>query len=870
MAAKWHAAGVLGGHVDGQGGSPPTGTVTFLLTDIEGSTRAWESGPDDMAAGVARHYELLDRAVVAHDGYRPIEQGEGDSMVAVFTRATDAIAAAVEAQESLSAELGRLFRVRMSLHTAEAILDGPFYRGAALSRAARIRACGHGGQILASQPTADLLAGHLPEGVSLLPLGTYRLRDLARAEVISQVVAPGLQGRFAPLVTSESPRTNLPVVLTELIGRHSEKTDLVSALTGGARLITLIGAGGVGKTRLALDVAATQQAAAADGVWWVDLAALEPGVGVAGAALRALGFVDSPALSAEEQLAATLARWHAVLVLDNCEHVIVDAARVAHGLLHGCPELKIIATSREPLAVPGETVWPVGPLPIAEVTASRADVLRSDGVRLFVDRARQASPTFVVDDGNVVAVGEVCRRLDGIPLALELAAARVRSLPLTEIVRGLEDRFALLTGGGRTVLPRHQTMWASLTWSHDLLGDTEQRVFRRLWPFAGGFTADAAVAVAGIDLERSECLEALAHLADRSLAQLDAKSDRYVLLETMRQFAADRAAAAGETKLVRERHIDWVVDFLTSLDIAMLEDPALDAIDAEYQNIRLGLEYAISTRSEHAVSIVMALVQYWGIAGRLRDAVELADPVLAELRDRDTRRWAWIVARLGITHGHAGDLEFVGSKTMSALEIAEGAEDWSTVGHCLQAKLNAGASSSAGYEHALQTAVRAGDRRLTVILAAASPRPMLGTDEGERLLRRAWDLARGVDISGSRYVPDGLGAIHAALRGQRSAFRRAGPAMLRREDPHPCPAPAARARLHDLRLALRRPRPHRPRCPSDPRPLARSARPASQVRAVRPRRGLDGTSASPAPRRVLPDDVSRVDASRRCRPCAAG
>lgn len=723
-----------------------------------------------MTAAVARHYELLDRAVVAHDGYRPVEQGEGDSMVAVFTLATDAVAAAVDAQRWLSDELPRLFRVRMSLHTAEANLDGRFYRGEALSRAARIRACGHGGQILVSQPTADLLTGRLPTGVTLLPMGTYRLRDLARSEVISQVVAPGLEAEFPPLVTAEEPQTNLPVVVTPLIGRDGEKADLAAAMDRGARLVTLTGPGGVGKTRLALDVAAGRAAVAPDGIWWVDLAALDPGGGVAGAALRALGFVESPALTALDQLAASLARWRAVLVLDNCEQVIVDAARVADRLLQRCRDLTVMATSREPLAVSGETVWPISPLPVAEANDVMTDVVRSDGVRLFVERAQQASPTFEVDAHNVAAVGEVCRRLDGIPLALELAAARVRTMPLPDIVRGLEDRFVLLTGGGRTVLPRHQTMLASLMWSHDLLGEAEQRVFRRLWPFAGGFTVAAAVAVAGVDLARPECLEALAHLADRSLVQLDARSGRYLLLETMRQFAADRAAAAGETDLVRERHIDWVVEFLTSLDIAMLDDAALDAIDGEYPNIRLALEYAIATHNDHAVRIVMALAQYWGIGGRLRDAVELADPVLAELRERDARRWAWIVARLGITRSYAGDLEFVGSKTIPALEIAEAAEDWSTVGHCLQAKLNAELSSSAGYEHAFQTALRAGDRRLAVILAAGSPRPMLGTDEGERLLRRAWDLARGVDISGSRYVPDGLGAIHAALRGERSAF----------------------------------------------------------------------------------------------------
>ena len=348
---------------------------------------------------------------------------------------------------------------------------------------------------------------------------------------------------------------------------------MAAALTGDGRLVTLTGPGGVGKTRLALQVAADCLDVFPDGVWWVELAALEQGWSVADVVARAVGLVESASVSPLDQLVAGLARWQALVVLDNCEHLLDDAAYVVDALLRRCVGLTVLATSREPLAAPGETVWPVPVLPVADAGAPLAAVVEAAAVRLFVEWARQARPGFAVDDHNVAAVGEVCRRLDGIPLALELAAARVRSMPIQDIVRELDDRFPLLTGGSRTQLPRHQTLAASLEWSHDRLSDVEQRVFRRLWVFVGGFTADAAVAVAGMDVDRHGCIDALAHLVDKSLVQLDDRRGRYVMLETMRQFGAEQARVAGEVDAMRVRHTAWVVEFLARLDLKMLEDP---------------------------------------------------------------------------------------------------------------------------------------------------------------------------------------------------------------------------------------------------------------------------------------------------------
>jgi len=414
--------------------------------------------------------------------------------------------------------------------------------------------------------------------------------------------------------------------------------------------------------------------------------------------------------------------------------------------------------------VQGETVWPVSTLDVADAGAPRAEVVEAPAVRLFVERARQARAGFTVHDDNVAAVSELCRRLDGIPLALELAAARVRAMPLVDIVRDLDDRFHLLTGGGRTRLPRHQTLGASLTWSHDLLSDDEQRVFRRLWVFAGGFTTDAAAAVAGFDLERHQCIDALAHLVDKSLVQLDERAGRYLMLETMREFAVDRARAAGELDEVRDRYTSWVAAFLTGLDLAMLEDPTLNAIDAEYANIRAALETANAAGSPHAVTIVDSLALYWNIAGRFADAITLADPVLRGLHPRDPHRWASIVSRLATGHIAAGNLDFV-QHLDEALEIASAAGDHATVAHCLRTIASLGIADSASFEDAYETAARGGDRRNALLLAVIAPASELGTDRGTELLTRARRLADGVDMSGGHYIPDGLSALHAALRG---------------------------------------------------------------------------------------------------------
>ncbi|MGH9001557.1 MAG: ATP-binding protein, partial [Acidimicrobiia bacterium] len=425
-------AEVLSAPPEGSGVLGPsllTGTVTFLLTDIEGSTRAWEAQGPRMAEAVARHYEILDVAVAGHGGVRPIEQGEGDSLVATFARASDAIAAALEAQQALTEEdwpEGAEIAIRMALHTGEAQLrDDRFYVGPGIIRCARLRALAHGGQVLISSTTADLLADGLPEGGSLLPLGVHRLRDLRQPERVFQLSHPSLPRGFPPLRSLDALPNNLPVQLTSFIGGEAELAEL-GALVSEHRLVTLVGAGGCGKTRLAAQVAAEIADAFPDGVWWAELAPLTDPDRLPWAVMASLGLGDDRGLEPVERMTSYLGERRVLMVLDNCEHVLATAARVVDGLLRSCPNVTAVTTSREPLGVPGEVAWRVPPMSLLGdgTEASPDAALAADGVRLFVERAVDVRPTFRLDAGNAPTVAAICTRLDGLPLAIELAAAR--------------------------------------------------------------------------------------------------------------------------------------------------------------------------------------------------------------------------------------------------------------------------------------------------------------------------------------------------------------------------------------------------------------------------------------------------------------
>ncbi|MHB8690034.1 MAG: ATP-binding protein [Solirubrobacteraceae bacterium] len=672
------------------GAGLPTGTVTFLLSDIEGSTRLWESAPDAMTQAVPAHYEILADAVGRHGGVRPVEQGEGDSVVGAFGRASDAVAAALDAQRRLLAQVwpgGIELRVRIALHTAEAQLrDEGNYFGVALSRCARIRAVAHGGQTLLSRAVHDLVVDRLAEGVTLIDCGEHRLRDLGRPEQVFALAHPDLLEQAGPLRSLDSLPNNLPSQLTSFVGRERELAELRKAL-GSARLLTLTGAGGSGKTRLALQLAAELVDGFKDGVWWVELAAYTDPELVGDAIAKAIGARTLPGASALQSVCAHLAHRSALVVLDNCEHLLEACMHATLALLESGPEVKVLATSRAPLGLGGETDWRVPALSLAAArTTEPIDaVTQSDAVRLFIERAIKVRSNFAVTNENAPAVAQICSDVDGIPLAIELAAARVRVLSVEQIAGGLADRFHLLTGGARTAMPRQQTLRASVDWSHDLLSERERLLFRRLGVFIGGFTLDMAEQVCADEaLDRYAILDLLTALVDKSLvlAEEIGPSVRYRMLETIRQYAAERLAETDECDTIRDRHRDALLalaeraapDLETNRQLTWLP-----ILDLEAANLGAALDWALQTDSERALRLATAQVFYWTVRARYVQGVRALDGAL----DAAGARWPQLRGRALWARAHLlqymANFAAVLDAAQRALELAEECADDRTI-----------------------------------------------------------------------------------------------------------------------------------------------------------------------------------------------
>jgi predicted ATPase/class 3 adenylate cyclase/DNA-binding CsgD family transcriptional regulator len=587
----------------------PTGTVTLLLADVEGSTRLWETQPDAMKAAFERLDQTLSDAIASRRGVRPVEQGEGDSFVIAFARAADAVACALDLQRAPLAPI----KLRIGVHTGDIQLrDEGNYIGPTINRTARLRDLAHGGQTVLSGATEPLVVDQLPDDVTLTDLGTHSLRDLPRPERVVQLCHPDLHNDFPPLRTAHTVAAhNLPVELTNFIGRQAETTDLRGALASN-RLVTLTGAGGAGKTRLALHVAADLAGKFGDGVCYVDLAPITHPDVVPVTAARALGLPDQPGRSTMDTLLRFIRDRQILMVLDNCEHLIDASAALVVALLGGSPTLTMLTTSREPLGVSGEATWQVPSLSLAD-----------DALALFADRARLAQADFTITDNNAADVAEICRRLDGMPLAIELAAARVRSLSLTEIVDSLHDRFRLLTGGSRTAVRRQQTLRASVDWSHALLTETERILFRRVAVFLGGFDLDAAQKVAGDDtLERYQVLDQLTLLVDKSLvvAENNAGRTRYRLLETVRQYALEKLGESGEADTVRSRHRDYYTSMAAELDAPARADHErrIRQAEIEMDNLRGAFGWSLENRdTELALALASSLQPLWWTRGRI-------------------------------------------------------------------------------------------------------------------------------------------------------------------------------------------------------------------------------------------------------------
>jgi len=614
----------------------PTGTVTLLLGDVEGSTRAWETDPKTTRAAIVELNEVVDELVGRFDGVRPIEQGEGDSFVAAFPRARDGVACALQVQRAL---VGRTLALRLGVHTGDVTRrDEANYVGPTIIRAARLRNLAHGGQTVVSEATRELVADALPDGAELRDLGVHRLKDLSRPERVYQLAHPELRDEFPPLRSLDARPNNLPVQRTSFIDREDEVATLCALLRSGERLVTLTGSGGCGKTRLAVHVAAELLDEFQDGVWVAELAAITDASAVPSTLLSVFALKEGPSMSAGEAVVTYLGGRHALIVLDNCEHVIDAAAELVDSLLATCPGVSALATSRQPLGIAGEVLWrvPSLPCPPADGPVGIRGVSSSAAVQLFADRARRARPAFALSERNADAVAEICRRLDGIPLAIELAAARTRVFTPRQIADALSERFRLLTGAARTALPRQQTLEASVDWSYNLLTEVERAVFRRLAVFAGSFGFEAAEAVCtGPEVEAYQVLDQLTLLVDKSLVVAELEDEgadaRYRLLETVRAYAAAHLAASGEENAARDRHRDHYLSLVREAG-GELDGPAqqgwLGRLTMEYPNIRAALEWARPHPALLAQS-ASALALFWASCGPNNEGQAWLDAALA-------------------------------------------------------------------------------------------------------------------------------------------------------------------------------------------------------------------------------------------------
>ncbi len=628
---------------DGLKRALPTGTVTFLFSDIEGSTQRWEAHREAMASAVARHEALIKAAFEKHGGF--VFKTVGDAFCVVFARAPDAVAAAIDAQREIIAEdwvaIGGL-RVRMALHTGNVDERNGDYFGPAVNRVSRLLSIGYGGQVLVSGVTTDLVQGQLPPQTRLHDLGAHRLKDLAFPEQVYQLQAPDLEREFPPLRSLGALPNNLPLQLTSFVGRERETAE-IEQLLKRSRLVTLVGSGGVGKTRTSLQVAADFLDIYEDGVWFIELAPLTDPERIPTAIATAAGVSVAPNQRPLDAILAHFRESRALLVFDNCEHVVENAAKVIDELLHGCPRVTVMASSREGLGIAGESVYRMPSLrvPATNETVASSDAPEYGAIALFSERAAAVS-SFTLTDANVAVVADVCRRLDGIALAIELAAPRLKILSVEELSKRLNDRFRILTGGSRTALPRQQTLRALIDWSHDLLAANEKVLFRRLGIFVGGWTLEALSAVcADEQIEEWEAVDLLQSLVEKSLvvAEIGDAQQRYRLLESTREYAAERLTQGGEAGRVARQHAQYFIDIARRAD----ESYGLISLEAwiatyelELDNFRAALEWALGKRGdvEVASALAGAMTMLWRVFQMEQEGLRWLDATLLALGTR--------------------------------------------------------------------------------------------------------------------------------------------------------------------------------------------------------------------------------------------
>ena len=769
----------------------PTGTAAVVLADMAGSTRLWEDHPVAMASVLPALERYVDEVAATLGGVRPAEQGEGDSFVVGFARASSALEFARQLQPRTREEAWPddvRIRLRMAVHAGELdVRASDLYVGPVMNRAGRLRALAAGGQTLVSGAVHELVDGRAPHGASLEDRGTHQLRDLDRPERVFELVVDGASDEFPPLLGLDATPHNLPGQLTSFVGREDERRQLLG-LIASQRLVTVTGPGGAGKTRLAVHVAADVPDVP-DGVWFVDLGAIGDAPLVGQAIADATRGVEAPGRQGVDAAVHALGSHAALVVLDNCEHVIAAAAIAADRILRSCPRVKVLATSREPLGVDGEITWRIPTLSLPEDdTPGASPLLLSDAVRLFIDRALAVRPNFAVTNDNAPAVTKICQRLDGIPLAIELAAARVRVLSPEQIADGLDDRFGLLGAGPRTALPRQATLTASVDWSVDLLDDAERALLSRLSVFGGSFDLDAVEHVcSGTIVSRHRVLDLLDALVQKSLVVVEdldgGTTVRYRLLETIREYAAARVAPDVRSALVRA-HLRWYAEVAGRLarPAGATTADRIEQLDAELPNLRSALGHAVTAEEPDDVDVALrlaaALVPYWTARGLASEGSSWLEAILAleggDLSARARAKWGE-----GELKAYAGDFTATITASAEARGMAKEAGDIAT--DLLAASVLASSMVFAvGPELAapLMEEVRAGIALVDEPFVGAQARFYCGAgfvsmgrlEESIELLDASVELQRATGI-GNDHAPLVLRSFARSLRGELEAAR---------------------------------------------------------------------------------------------------
>jgi predicted ATPase/class 3 adenylate cyclase len=666
----------------------PSGTVTFVFTDIEGSTLLAQQYPGAWESMRERHQAIVRSAMQAHNGC--VFQMVGDAFCVAFATVGDGLQAAVDAQRRLEQEAwGKIpLKVRMGLHTGSAEVNGNDYQGyLTLAKVQRIMSVAHGGQILVSNASAELIHHELPQGVMLRDMREHRLRGLPGLEHLWQILAAGLQHDFPPLQSLSDIPNNLPAQLTSFVGRRKELED-VKKLLQHTPLLTLIGPGGTGKTRLSIQTAGDLLSQYIDGVWFVELAPLFDPLLVPRTTAIAIGLREEPQRPVIDMLCDYLRDKNTLILLDNCEHLVDACARMADKILHTAPHVRILASSREALGIAGEVTYRVPSLGLPDLTRlpSIESLSQYEAVKLFIERAVSAVSTFKVTNENAPSVAQICYRLDGIPLALELAAAKVRVLNVEQIARRLDDLFHLLRGGSRMALEHHQTLRAAIDWSYNLLPVSERVFFERLSVFAGGWTLEAAESVCSDStIDREDVLDLLEHLINKSMAVVEEgpHETRYRFLETIRRYAHEKLVESGESETLRDKHLEYFLSLAETASPHLIRPEQLEwlsRLEADYENLRTALHWAMGRPSaDAALRLTGAMAFYWNVRDYLLEGIQWMDQALGKEWDESNR--VQKVARAKVLNGKAtiahelDAYEMMKVSAYSALSLCEEVED---------------------------------------------------------------------------------------------------------------------------------------------------------------------------------------------------